>query len=329
MIRRILPFLFVLVVGPLPAAADGALIVYSGRAEALVGPLLEQFTARTGIGVRATYQGTPALATQIATEADDSPADLFLAQDSGYLTALADRGLLAPLPEQVLQQVDPRFREEQGRWVGTSGRARVLVYNPHKLSPLELPRSLQDLADPRWKGRIGWAPGNASFQAHVSALRHVWGESQARDWLEAVMQNRPLVYPKNSPQVQAVASGEIDVGWVNHYYLYKLRSQVGDSAANYSFPVPGDAGNVLMTSGVGILASSPRKDQALQLVAFLVSEEAQRYFARSVYEYPTRPGVATHPDVPPLGDLNLANVDPAYLTDLRPTLALLQSLGLQ
>ena len=305
------------------------LTVYSGRGEALVGPLLEQFTRESGIEVRVTYQGTPALATQLLAEGRDTPADVILAQDAGYLAALEKRDLLAPLPEPLLEQVDPRFRDREGRWIGTSGRARVLVYDPQRLDRSELPKRLADLADPRWSGRLGWAPGNASFQAHVSALRHLWGEQATREWLRAVKANRPVVYPKNSPQVQAVASGEIRLGWVNHYYLHKLKNQVGDHAANVSLPTPGDAGNVLMPSGAAMVASTRKREQALALLRFLVSEPAQRYFAEQTFEYPTRPGVPTHRDVPPLDSLNLAEIDPESLTDLEPTLAMLRELGLQ
>jgi iron(III) transport system substrate-binding protein len=319
-----------LTAAPLIAADNGGpLTVYSGRSEALVAPLFDRFTERTGIEVKVSYQKTPALATQLLTEGADTPADLMFAQDSGYLTVLAERGLLSPLPQELLDQVDSAFRDPAGRWIGTSGRARVLVYSPERVAPDELPRSLADIADPRWKGRIGWAPGNASFQAHLSAIRHVWGAERTREWLEAVRANDPVVYPKNSPQVKAVAAGEIDLGWVNHYYLHKLKPQVGERAVNYSFPEPGDAGNVLMASGIGVLASSPHAEAARRLIEFLVSPESQAYFAQETFEYPVRPGVATHPDVPPLEALGLARVDQQSLTDLKPTLMLLQSLGLQ
>ncbi len=327
--KRWIPFVTVMLALFQGVSAGDSLIVYSGRGEALVGPLLEQFTRQTGIEVRATYQGTPALATQLLAEGRDTPADVILAQDAGYLAVLVKRDLLAPLPATLLEQVDPRFRDRGGRWIGTSGRARVLVYNPQQTDGGELPKRLADLADPRWRGRLGWAPGNASFQAHVSALRHLWGEQATREWLRAVQANQPVVYPKNSPQVQEVASGEIRVGWVNHYYLHKLRNQVGDRATNASLPTPGDAGNVLMPSGAAIVAATRKRESALTLLQFLVSEEAQRYFAQQTFEYPTRPGVPTHPDVPPLDSLNLADVAPEFLTDLEPTLVMLRELGLQ
>lgn len=318
------------VAAALDVAHAEPLVIYSGRGESLVGPIFEAFTAESGIEVDVRYNKTPAIATQVLTERQDSAADVIFLQESGYLGTLAANGLLATLPRSVLGQVDPRFRDEQGRWIGTSGRARVLVYNTQQLAPEDLPRSLSELRDPKWKGKLGWAPGNASFQAHVSALRHLWGEAQTRSWLESVGENNPTVYPKNSPQVRAAASGEIQIGWVNHYYLLRAKNSNPEiAAANYSFPTASDAGNILMVAGVAVREGTPRMQDALALVSFLTGERAQRMFAEDGFEYPTRVGAPTHADVPPLDSLRLATIDQSALTDVGPTLELLRDLGLQ
>lgn len=309
-------------------AGAGPLVVYCGRGEALVAQLLSHFEERTGTKLDVRYGATPTLAAQLRVEGDKSPADVFFAQECGALGALAEAGLLAPLPDDVLARVEPRFRDPGGRWVATSGRARVLVHDTKRVKPEELPRRLEDLADPKWKGRIGWAPGNASFQAHVSALRHAWGEARTRAWLEAVMKNEPKAYPRNGPIVQAVASGEVDLGWVNHYYLHRLR-RPGWTLVNASFAEEGDIGNVLMISGVGVRAGSPRAGAAARLVSWLLSQDAQRYFAQETFEYPVATDVPTRQDVAPLASLRLATVDPVHLTDIEPTLELLRGLGLQ
>ncbi|MEC8425259.1 MAG: extracellular solute-binding protein, partial [Myxococcota bacterium] len=166
-----------------PAATTPVVTVYSGRGESLVGPLLSRVESETGVEVEIQYGDTAELVTRMITEGNESPADLIFAQDSGHLGALAARDLLAPLPESVTGAVDPRFRHSEGKWVGTSGRLRVLVYDTTKVKPEDMPRRLEELADPKWKGRIGWAPGNGSFQAHVSALRHTWGEEKTKAWL--------------------------------------------------------------------------------------------------------------------------------------------------
>ncbi|MEZ6197278.1 MAG: extracellular solute-binding protein [Planctomycetota bacterium] len=289
------------------------LVVYCGREESLVHEQLVEFEKETGIDVQVLYgKGTSELANQLLLERDLSPCDLFVAQDGGHLGLLAERGLLSELPESILSTVDPRFRDPDRRWIGTSGRARVLVHDPARTPAERLPRRLEDLAAPGFDLRLGWAPANGSFQAHVSAMLAKWGEERTRTWLAAVAAKKPLRFPSNSAQVKAVASGELDVGWVNHYYVHKLRTQDPDlAAANWSFPEAGDLGNLLMVSGVGVTApEGPRRDAARKLAAFLVSERAQRFFAERLFEYPTRPGVATAPGVPPLEELGLADVNP-------------------
>ena len=311
------------------AAAEAPVVtIYSGRGESLVGPLLDRAEAETGVKVEVQYGSTPELVTRMLTEGAESPADLIFAQDSGNLGALAKAGALAPLPQPLLDQVHPQYRAEGGEWVGTSGRLRVLVYNTDRLSPEDLPATLWDLTDPKWKGKLGWAPGNGSFQAHVSALRQAWGDDKTREWLQKVQANAPTVYPKNSPQVEAAGKGEIEVGWVNHYYLYRFDRET-TPADNYRFPTAGDAGNVLMLAGVGVRKGSPDAEAAQKVVQWLISEGTQQYFATETYEYPTRPGVKTHPDVPALDPAELAAVPQAALADLGPTRTMLQELGLQ
>jgi len=313
-----------------PSSKPAPVVVYSGRGAVLVDPLFARFTEKTGIAVEVRYEkSTETLANRLATEGKETPADVFFAQDSGYLGALAAKELLRPLSSELTDQIEARHRSNSGRWIATSGRARVLVYSPERVQPEDLPGTLEELASPRFKGRVGWAPRNASYQAHVSALRKLWGEEKTEAWLKAMMALEPQTYPKNSPQVKAVSSGEIDLGWVNHYYLHKLRASNPDlKAANYSFPTEGDAGNLMMLSGAGISAHSDNVVGAEALLAYLVSEDAQSFFATQVYEYPTRPGVALHADVPAL-DASLVSVDQAALTDIGPTLTLLRKLGLQ
>ena len=310
--------------GQEPVPVSGPVVIYSGRGESLVGELFERVEAETGVEVEVRYGDTPELVTLMLTEGAQSPADMIFAQDSGHLGALAERDLLRPITTSLLAEVDPRFQDAEGRWIGTSGRARVLVHNT---SVTDLPTKLAELGDPKWKGKLGWAPGNGSFQSHVSALRHIWGEEETRAWLEAVKANEPQVYPKNSPQVEAAHVGEISLGWVNHYYLHKKKTE-GYQAANWSFPEAGDAGNVLMLAGVGVRAGSQRIEQAEKVIAWLVSEDVQGWFAQNTLEYPVRPGVPTHPDVPALDSLQLAEIEQAWLADLAPTRAMLQDLGL-
>ncbi|MGZ8783420.1 MAG: extracellular solute-binding protein, partial [Gaiellaceae bacterium] len=204
-------------------ASSDTLTVYSGREEELVAPLFERFESETGINVDVRYADSAELAATIAEEGDNSPADVFFAQDPGSLGAVDAQ--LAELPDSVLDRVDEQFRDEDGRWVGTSGRARVLVYNTDELSEAEVPDSVFDMTDPKWKGKGGLPPTDASFQAVVTAMRLDAGDERTRQWLEDLNANEPKFYEKNTPVVEAVASGEIEVGLVNHYYLYLVKKE--------------------------------------------------------------------------------------------------------
>ncbi len=311
-----------------PAEAETpVLTVYSGRGESLIGPLFERIPDDAGFRVNVQYGKTAEMVTRLLTEGEQSPADLIFAQDSGHLGILAKRGVLAALSEDILDTVSPEYRGQTGEWVGTSGRLRVLVYDTTKLSPEQLPKSLEELSLAKWKGKLGWAPANGSLHAHLSVIRHAWGEEKTRTWLEGVLANEPTTYPKNSPQVAAANVGAIEMGWVNHYYLHRLDKHER-RAANYSFSEPGDIGNVLMVSGVGIPKSSPKKAAAEAFIRWLLSEDVQSYFAQEGFEYPTRPGVRPHPDVKPLGKNQLATINQADLADLGPTRQMLTELGL-
>lgn len=309
-----------------PAAGD--LVIYSGRNENLIGPLIEQFEADTGIEVAVRYGGTAEMAATILEEGTNSPADVFYGQDAGALGALSDAGVLTPLPDDVLAQVEPRFRSRKGDWVGVSGRARVLVYNSEQLSVDDLPEDVWGLTEPEWQGRVGWAPTNGSFQAFVTALRVLEGEEQARAWLEAMIANDVQPYANNTAITEAVGRGEIAVGLVNHYYLMRFIAEQGESypARNYHFPSAG-AGAMINVAGVGVLASSEHQTAALNFLRYLFTQSAQEYFARETHEYPLVPGVSIDPMLPPLASLQTPDLDLGDLSDLQGTLQLLQDTG--
>lgn len=306
--------------------AQAEMVVYSGRSQSLVGPILEQFEAETGIEVAVRWGQTAEVAATILEEGDNSPADLFFAQDPGGLGALSER--FTQLPQETLDRVDPRFRDPASRWVGVSGRARVLVYNTEAVPEADLPTDLWGLTDPEWQGRLGWAPTNASFQTMVTAMRAQWGDEQTRDWLNQMLANDPEVYDGNTPIVAATGSGEIEVGLVNHYYLYRFLEEEGESfsARNHFLP-EGGPGSLVMVSGVGVLESSDNKEVAFELVNYLLSEEAQRYFSQETFEYPLAAGVPAQPELTPLSELNAAEIDLSNLADLAGTLELLREVG--
>jgi iron(III) transport system substrate-binding protein len=304
------------------------LVVYSGRNEELVGPIIERFEEESGINVEVRYGDTAELAATILEEGENSPADVFLSQDAGALGALANEGLLSPLPEDDLNRVEERFRDPDGRWVGVSGRARVVAYNTESLSEEELPSSIIDFTDPEWSSRIGWAPTNGSFQAFVTALRLIEGEEVAREWLEGIQANDPRVYENNLAIVQGVASGEIDAGFVNHYYLFQLQQEEGGdvSAANYYFQ-NGDPGSLVNVAGIGTLDTSDKPAEAEEFLEFMLSEEAQQYFADETFEYPLIEGIPINEELVPLSEIQTPNIDLSNLDDLEGTLELLRETG--
>ena len=304
-----------------------SLVVYSGRSEELVGPLIRDFEETTGIEVSVKYGGTSEMAATLLEEGENSPADVFFAQDAGGLGSVV--AMLADQPDGLLSLVPGWARSPDGRWVGVSGRARVVVYNRDALSEDDLPATLAGFTDPEWSGRIGWAPGNASFQAMVTSMRVLWGEDRAAEWLDAVQANKPLVFPKNTPIVAAAAAGEIDVGLVNHYYLHRFIQEDGEDfgARNY-FMDGGGPGSVVLVAGAGILQTAKNKDGAERFVRFLLSNAAQQYFAGQIYEYPLIEGVNTHRLLPSISDLSNPSIDTTAFADVQGTQRLLREAGI-
>ena len=310
------------------SAAGNKLVVYSGRSENLVAPLMERFKQDTGIDVEVRYGGTAELAATILEEGANSPADVFFAQDAGSLGALAQAGRLIALPDDVLNRVDARFRSPSGEWVGASGRARTLVYNTERVQESDLPQSAFDLTGAQWKDSIGWAPTNASFQSFVTAMRQLSGEDATRQWLEAMLANGVQSFDNNSAIVEAVGRGEILGGLVNHYYLFRFLEEQGEGfpARNYFFP-DGGADALINIAGIGILDSSDNQANALTFANYLLDNAAQQYFVDETNEYPLVDGIEVGAWLPPIDQLNPPQIDLSDLSDLQGTLDLLQEVG--
>ncbi len=232
--------------------------LYSGRIPPLIGPAVDLYEEEFDRDVQVRFGDSAPLAATIIEEGENSPADAFFAQDAGSLGALDAEGLLAPLPDRILELVPARFRADDGTWVGVTGRARVIAYGP-EVAESELPDSPLELTDPKWRGRVGWAPANASLQAYVTALRAERGEEVAREWLEGMVANETQTFPSNVPVRDAIAAGEIDLGLINHYYVAQAAAEQGpDYPVGVHFP-PDDLGSLVNVAGIAMLASSDRK----------------------------------------------------------------------
>lgn len=311
-----------------PAASEdpGELVIYSGRSESLVDPIIQQFKGATGIEVQVKYAGTGALAATLLEEGDKSPADVFYAQDPGGLAAVSE--MMTHLPSDIIEMTPEWARAEDGHWVGITGRARVVVFGTENLTEDDLPNDLWGFTEPEWQGRVGWAPTNGSFQAMVTALRVGWGEERTEQWLRAMVANDVQIYPKNTPQVAAAAAGEIDVGLVNHYYLYRFIAEEGEDFGARNAHLRGAGpGAIVLVSGAGILETAENADNAEAFIRFLLSKVGQQYFAGNTFEYPLVEGVRPSVLLTPLADIEQPEITLADLADLAGTQELLQKVG--
>jgi iron(III) transport system substrate-binding protein len=312
------------------AADDGTLTIYSGRNELLVAPILEDFTAATGIKTEVRYGDSAELAAQLVEEGDKSPADVFFSQDAGALGAVSAEGVLGTLPADVIAAIPAQYRDADGTWTGVTGRSRVIAYDSEKVAAKDVPTSVFDLTDPKYKGEVAIAPNNASFQAFVTAMRLSEGEDVTKQWLEDMVANDVQTYERNNLILDAVDSGQVTYGLINHYYWFEKAKEVGADKmrAQIAFTKDGDPGSLVNVAGVGVLASSIDDPDAQELVKFLLSKKAQTSFVELTQEYPLVPGVATPEGLKPLDELNGPDVSLADLAALPATLTLLDEVGL-
>jgi iron(III) transport system substrate-binding protein len=303
-----------------------SLTVYSSRTQSLVHPLLERYAKETGVNLRVKYDTSAAIVATLQEEGDNSPADVVYLGESSGLGALSQRAFLNALPQATLQKVDQRMRSGKGEWIGTSGRSKVLVYNTKAQNPAQLPTSVLDYVDPKWRGKIGWAPTHGEWQLLVTALRLELGDEAAQKWIEGIKANQPRTYPNLISIVQAAADGEIEVGFVNHYYIPRLIKERGESyGARNFFLKGGDPGSLVDVAGVAILKRSKNQATAQRFVDYMLGESAQKYFVEETYEYPLVKGIAGPVGLPSFAELNPPNIDPDKLADLDGTLRLLRA----
>jgi iron(III) transport system substrate-binding protein len=330
-IRRHFLAAIALPVAVLAGACSGgrdALTIYSGRDEALVGPVLEDFAEQTGIDVDVRYGESGELALLLNEEGDEAQADVFLSQSPGPMAAVGEGAGLAELDPDVLDLVDEKWRGADGKWVGVTARQRVLVYNTEMVSEDELPESVFDLVDPEYAGEVAVAPTNASFQDFVTAMRQTEGDDAAQEWLDGMAENESPAYADNSSIVAAVGRGEIPMGLVNHYYNFRaLEEDPSLPTRNHVFPGD-DLGSLLIDSTVGILAPTDHREDADRLVEFLLGEDAQEFFSRETFEYPLASGAAPAEELPPLEEVEGLDVDLTGLGDLAATARMIEASGL-
>lgn len=302
------------------------LTVYSGRSEEFIAPFFDEWQAESGIKLNIRYGDSAELAAQILEEGKNSPADLFLSQDAGSLGAVAAAGLFTTLPKEVATAIPATYIATNRNWVGVTGRARVFAYNP---SLSVLPQTVKDLTSPAYKGILGIAPSNASFQAFVTALINAEGEAVAEKWLQGLKANDVKIYAKNSAIVEAIDKGDIKIGLVNHYYIWEVSEGLGrEINVKNGFFRAGDIGNLINVSGAGVLASSKKYSAAEDLINFLTSKKAQDEFVSKTHEYSLLEGAAAPAGVPTMQEIGAPSVDLEALKNISKTQDLLVKVGL-
>jgi iron(III) transport system substrate-binding protein len=319
---------------PTIASAADKLTVYSGRAERLIKPVLDAFTAKTGIQMELLSSGTTELVNRMKAEGDRSPADVFITNDAGSLEMARTAGLLRPLNmREVERAIPPQFRAADNSWIGLSGRFWIIVYNTTMVKPDQL-KSLFDLADSKWKDKIAIPnAGSEYLQAGVSVIRASLGDDHTKKFLEGLRDNAGTqVYQKSSQIVDAVAKGQVAMGIVNHYYVY--RHLVTQPSAPLAVLMPdqqeGGMGAIMNVAGIGILKHTPRVENAKLLVEFLVAQAGQKMFADLDKEYPLHPEVKADPALVERKSFRAALVPLTKLAELRePTVLLIEQVGMR
>lgn len=315
-------------------AEGGPVVIYSARGEDQVTELVEKFTAETGIDVEVFYGddfGTGKVLLE--AETDNVEADVYWSQEAGSLAVLSGAGVTQPLPAEIVGLVNPAFSSPDGDWVGLTGRIRVFAYNSELIDEADVPDNIAAFTDPEWAGRIEVPPTNATFQAFVTALRQVEGEEGAKEWLEGLAANLPdgARPGNNRDTLQLVEDGEVEVGLINHYYLYQRAAAeeggLDSLKTRNKIAAVGDLGSMVNVTGVAALSDNPN---ALTFIEYLLSEEAQNWFAETSYEYPLIPGAVAPEGLPPLEDFVEVNerFNLNQLSDLEATEELLREVGL-
>ncbi|WP_255149827.1 extracellular solute-binding protein [Halorarius halobius] len=313
---------------------SGELDVFSGRGEALVGELIEYIEdLYPDLTLRVRYNSSTDLVSRILTSGDNSPADVFYSVNAGSLGALAEEGRTATLPDRVTELVRQEFRDPEGGWVGTSGRARTIPYNTNQFSESDIPNDIFAFPDAQaFDDAMGWTPVYGSFQAFITAMRVLNSRSEAKSWLEGMLDSGVVGYNDEFTLSRGVAAGEIGAGFANHYYTLRVLDGQPNAPIDIAF-TENDAGSMFNVAGGAVVDTAADTELASNFVMHLLSAEAQEYFATSTFEYPLIPGVEpVQPgsiELPTIDELQPPEgLDLSQLADLGPTLELMREVGL-
>jgi len=293
-----------------PALADGEVNIYSYRQPFLIQPLLDAFTEKTGIKTNVVFS-SKGLGQRIAAEGENSPADVMMTVDIGRLDGARDLGIAAPIESTVVStNIPAEFRDPDGMWVGRTSRARVIYASKDRVE--QTASTYEELADPKWKGRICTRSGQHDYTIGlIASMIAPHGEADTEKWLEAVRDNLARKPAGNDrAQVKSIYAGECDIALGNTYYMGKMETEEKEpeqrewaASVRIIFPNAEDRGSHVNLSGVVLMKHAPNKDNALKLIEFLTSHDAQEIYAETNFEYPVTPGVAVSDRVKAWGTL--------------------------
>jgi iron(III) transport system substrate-binding protein len=313
-------------------SSAGSITLYSGQHEQTTQSLVTAFEQQTGVHVNVRYNDEDSFADEIVTEQAHPVADVFYTENSPALAYLQEKGLLASVAPATLAKTPAKYSSPQGDWVGVSARVSVLIYNPSMISAAQLPTSVLQLANPKYKGKLAFAAGETDFQPVVTSVARTYGDAAASSWLNGMKDNAGSHdYPDNETVADEVNRGAVAFGVVNQYYWYRMKAELGASNVHseIAYFAPHDPGYVVDVSGAGVLKSSKNQAGAQKFLAFLVSKQGQEIIAHSIsYEYPLDDGVRTTAPETPFGQLQPNSISIADLGDGSTAIALLQKAGL-
>jgi iron(III) transport system substrate-binding protein len=317
--------------GPATPLPEGDLIIYSGRSEALVVPVIEAFKAHhPEIEVVLKAGTNSALANALLEEQANPQADLFLTTELVTVQKMANEGVFQPYQPHDADSLPAEYHHPEWLWSGLTLRARVIMYNTDLVSADEAPQSIFDLTAPQWKGQVAAAgSANGGMQAQVAAMRQLLGDEKSEAWLTGLLANEVTFFGGHTDVRKAVGAGEFKLGLVNHYYYYLQKAEGSPVAVVYPDQGDGQLGLLVNATAIGVVKGARHAEAAGAFIDFLLSEEGQKLFAELNYEYPVRPGVALHPEVTPLNQYRLARYD--FVTaanDLDTALDMLERVGI-
>jgi iron(III) transport system substrate-binding protein len=309
-----------------------SITLYNGQHEQTANELVAAFEKATGIHVNVRNDDEDTLANQIALQGANSPADVFFTENSPALESLQDKGLLAPVSGSTLAAVPARYSSPRHDLVAISARVSVMIYNPSLIKASQLPTSVLQLANPKYKGKLAFAAGETDFQPIVTSVLRTYGQARTLSWLQGIKANAAAhTVPDNETITSEVSRGLVAFGVINQYYWYRLKSEIGASNVHsqLAYFAPRDPGYVIDVSGAAVLKSSKHLAAAQRFLAFLVSKKGQEIIAHSQsYEYPLLPGVSPSAPETPFAQLQPNSISVGQLGDGSQAIALLQKAGL-